>query len=145
MTNPFRVRWLEGWTFQTVLQGGQPTIEAYGFGVCLRAVIVQGESPTEAADRLVLEEDRLRRSLRNAWKRGPMHLLNTVLDVERGEELTLQDNLIRSAQQLEPAISPREEVMQGLSQEQSSTSPAQSTPESTIPTGEGKLSRAEQL
>ena len=89
MTNPFRVRWLEGWTFQTVLQGGQPTIEAYGFGVCLRAVIVQGESPTEAADRLVLEEDRLRRSLRNAWKRGPLHLLHTVLDVERGEELTL--------------------------------------------------------
>ena len=75
-----------------------------------------GRNPTEAADRLVLEEDRLRRSLRNAWKRGPMHLLNTVLDVERGEELTLQDNLIRSAQQLEPAISPREEVMQGLSQ-----------------------------
>ena len=74
------------------------------------------ESPFEAADRLVLEEDRLRRSLRNAWKRGPMHLLNTVLDVERGEELKLQDNLIRSAQQLEPAISPREEVMQGLSQ-----------------------------
>jgi len=116
MTNPFRVRWLEGWTFQTVLQGGQPTIEAYGFGVCLRAVIAQGETPNEGADRLVLEEDRLRRSLRNAWKRGPMHLLNTVLDVERGEELTLQDNLIRSAQQLEPAISPREEVMQGLSQ-----------------------------
>ena len=55
MTNPFRVRWLEGWTFQTVLQGGQPTIEAYGFGVCLRAVIDQGESPSEAADRLVLE------------------------------------------------------------------------------------------
>ena len=92
MTNPFRVRWLEGWTFQTVLQGGQPTIEAYGFGVCLRAVIAQGETPTEAADRLVLEEARLRRSLRNAWKRGPMHLLNTVLDVERGEELKLQDN-----------------------------------------------------
>ena len=116
MTNPFRVRWLEGWAFQTVLQGGQPTIEAYGFGVCLRGEIAQGESPFEAADRLVLEEDRLRRSLRNAWKRGPMHLLNTVLDVERGEELKLQDNLIRSAQQLEPAISPREEVMQGLSQ-----------------------------
>ena len=76
----------------------------------------RAKAPLRAADRLVLEEDRLRRSLRNAWKRGPMHLLNTVLDVERGEELKLQDNLIRSAQQLEPAISPREEVMQGLSQ-----------------------------
>ena len=114
MINPFRVRWLEGWTFQTVLQGGRPIIEAYGYGVCLRGELQHGESPKEAADRLVLEEDRLRRSLRNAWKRGPLHLLHTVLDVERGEELTVQDDLIRSAQQLEPAISPRQEVMQGL-------------------------------
>ena len=114
MTNPFRVRWLEGWTFQTVLQGGRPVIEAYGYGVCLRGELQDGESPKEAADRLVLEEDRLRRSLRNAWKRGPLHLLHTVLDVERGEELTVQDDLIRSAQQLEPAISPRQEVMKGL-------------------------------
>lgn len=114
MTNPFRVRWLEGWTFQTVLLGGRLTIEAYGFGVCLRGEIAPGESPREAVDRLVLAEDRLRRSLRNAWKRGPLHLLHTVLDVERGEELTLEDDLIRSAQQLEPSLSPRDEVMQGL-------------------------------
>ena len=114
MTNPFRVRWLEGWTFQTVLFGGRPTIEAYGFGVCLRGELEPGESPRDAADRLVLAEDSLRRSLKNAWKRGPLHLLHTVLDVERGEQLKLQDDLIRSAQQLEPSLSPRDEVMQGL-------------------------------
>ena len=68
MNNPFRVRWLEGWTFQTVLIGGRALIEAYGFGVCLRTDIEADESPNEAADRLVLVEDRLRRSLRNTWE-----------------------------------------------------------------------------
>ena len=115
MNNPFRVRWLEGWTFQTVLIGGRALIEAYGFGVCLRTDIEVGESPHEAADRLVLVEDRLRRSLRNAWKRGPQHLLQTVIDVESADEVQLQEDLARNAQHLQPAISPRQEVMQGLS------------------------------
>ncbi|WP_295473902.1 copper-binding protein [Synechococcus sp. UW140] len=114
MNNPFRVRWLEGWTFQTVLIGGRALIEAYGFGVCLRTDIEAGESPNEAADRLVLVEDRLRRSLRNAWKRGPQHLLQTVIDVESADEVQLQEDLARNAQHLQPAVSPRQEVMQGL-------------------------------
>ena len=54
MNNPFRVRWLEGWTFQTVLIGGRALIEAYGFGVCLRTEIEAGEScllyTSDAAD-----------------------------------------------------------------------------------------------
>ncbi len=114
MINPFRVRWLEGWTFQTVLLGGRSTIEAYGFGVCLKGEIFSGESPREAADRLVLAEDRLRHSLHNAWKRGPQHLLQTVIDEERGEELALQEDLLRRSQQLAPSLTPRQEVMQGL-------------------------------
>jgi hypothetical protein len=114
MNNPFRVRWLEGWTFQTVLMGGRALIEAYGFGVCLRTEIALGESPKEAADRLVLVEDRLRRSLRNAWMRGPQHLLHTVIDIETGEEVQLQEDLVHRAEYLQPAISPRQEVMQGL-------------------------------
>jgi hypothetical protein len=114
MTNPFRVRWLEGWTFQTVLIGGRALIEAHGFGVCLRTQIEQGESPREAADRLVLVEDRLRRSLRNAWMRGPQHLLHTVIDTETADDVQLHDDLARSAQHLQPSISPRQEVMQGL-------------------------------
>jgi len=114
MINPFRVRWLEGWTFQTVLIGGRALIEAYGFGVCLRTEIKAGESPNEAADRLVLVEDCLRRSLRNAWKRGPQHLLQTVIDVKSGDEVHLQEDLARNSQHLQPAVSPRQEVMQGL-------------------------------
>ena len=67
----------------------------------------------EAADRLVLgrQAQAFAAQCLEAWSHA---LLNTVLDGERGEEL-LQDNLIRSAQQ-RSAISPREEVMRGLSQ-----------------------------
>ncbi len=44
-------------------------IEAYGFGVCLRTCLLQGESPETAADRLVLAEDRRRKTLQNKWQR----------------------------------------------------------------------------
>ena len=70
MANPFNVRWLEGWTFQTVFMEGQVQVEAHGFGICLRSPVLPGESPVSAADRLVLAEDRRRRALHNAWLRG---------------------------------------------------------------------------
>lgn len=70
MSNPFSVRWLAGWTFQTVLMEGGVQVEAHGFGICLRSPLLPGESPVVAADRLVLAEDRRRRSLHNAWLRG---------------------------------------------------------------------------
>lgn len=70
MANPFRLRWLDGWTFQTVLMEGDVQVEARGFGICLRTRVRPGETPRTAADRLVLEEDRRRRSLHNAWLRG---------------------------------------------------------------------------
>ena len=70
MANPFSVRWLAGWAFQTVLMGGQVQVEAHGFGICLRTPVLPGESPVAAADRLVLAEDRRRRALHNAWLRG---------------------------------------------------------------------------
>lgn len=70
MANPFSVRWLAGWTFQTVLMGGQVQVEAHGFGICLRTPVLPGESPISAADRLVLAEDQRRRALHNAWLRG---------------------------------------------------------------------------
>ena len=70
MTNPFRLRWLQGWTFQVVLMGGQVQVEAHGFGICIRSAVMPGESPHAAADRLVLAEDRRRRTLRRAWLRG---------------------------------------------------------------------------
>lgn len=70
MANPFRLRWLEGWIFQTVLMEGSVRVEALGYGICLRTQLQPGESPPVAADRLVLAEDRRRRSLHNAWRRG---------------------------------------------------------------------------
>ena len=70
MSNPFSVRWLAGWTFQTVFMEGCVQVEAHGFGICLRTPLLTGESPVVAADRLVLAEDRRRRALHNAWLRG---------------------------------------------------------------------------
>ena len=70
MTNPFRLRWLQGWTFQVVFMEGDVQVEAQGFGIRLRTAIQQGESPQAAADRLVLAEDQRRRALHHAWLRG---------------------------------------------------------------------------
>jgi len=70
MSNPFSVRWLAGWTFQTVFMEGRVQVEAHGFGICLRSPLLPGESPIVAADRLVLAEDQRRRALHNAWLRG---------------------------------------------------------------------------
>ncbi|MEC8214084.1 MAG: copper-binding protein [Cyanobacteriota bacterium] len=70
MKNPFRLRWLQGWTFQLVLMEGHVQVEASGFGIRLRSAVLPGESPQSAADRLVLSEDRRRRALHHAWLRG---------------------------------------------------------------------------
>jgi hypothetical protein len=70
MTNPFRLRWLEGWTFQVVLMEGHVQVEAQGFGITLRTPVFPQEAPQAAADRLVLDEDRRRRAMRQAWLRG---------------------------------------------------------------------------
>ena len=70
MSNPFRIRWLRGWTFQIVFMEGKVQVEAHGFGICLRTSLNSGESPTAAADRLVLAEDRRRRALYQAWIKG---------------------------------------------------------------------------
>ena len=69
MTNPFRLRWLQGWNFQVVLMEGHVQVEANGFGIRLRTSVLPGESPQSAADRLVLSEDRRRRALHHAWLR----------------------------------------------------------------------------
>ena len=45
MTNPLRLRWLQGWTFQVVLMEGHVQVEAVGFGICLRTAVLPGESP----------------------------------------------------------------------------------------------------
>jgi hypothetical protein len=45
MTNPFRLRWLEGWTFQVVLMEGHVQVEAQGFGITLRTPVLPQETP----------------------------------------------------------------------------------------------------
>lgn len=70
MKNPFRLRWLQGWTFLVVFMDGAVQVEAQGFGIRLRTAMLPGESPQAAADRLVLAEDQRRRALHHAWLRG---------------------------------------------------------------------------
>ena len=70
MINPFYVRWLQGWTFQLVLMEGKVQVEAHGFGICIRTALLHGETPQSAADRLVLEEDKSRHALHQAWLKG---------------------------------------------------------------------------
>ena len=96
MSNPFHVRWLNGWSFQTVLMEGAVQVEARGFGICLRTPVRAGESPTAAADRLVLAEDRRRRALHAAWLRGEQLKANS------------PDGLTPEESSQEPAPSPTE-------------------------------------
>ena len=92
MTNPFRLRWLQGWTFQVVLMEGHVQVEAHGFGICLRTAVIPGESPQAAADRLVLSEDRRRRALHNAWLRGQ--------DVAQTTEVSTMEEIVPSSNSL---------------------------------------------
>ena len=94
MPNPFRLRGLQGWTFQVVLMEGHVQVEAVGFGICLRTAVLPGESPQAAADRLVLSEDRRRRALHNAWLRGqdmaqPTGVSSTKKDVPASNSLVV--------------------------------------------------------
>ena len=70
MINPFHVRWLQGWTFQLVLMEGKVQVEAHGFGICIRTALLHGETPQDAADRLVLQEDKRRHALHQSWLKG---------------------------------------------------------------------------
>ena len=65
--NPFYLEWNKGWSFLFFLEGGIPKIEAKGFGISITTKIKQGESPLESADRLVLKEQRIRKSRYYSW------------------------------------------------------------------------------
>ncbi len=88
MNNPFFVRWLKGWSFQTVFMDGNVEVEAHGFGICLRTSLLPGESPKDAADRLVISEDQRRKSLHNAWVRGQLSPKNSFLSILKEPERT---------------------------------------------------------
>ena len=68
MSNPFSLYWKKNWTFQIVHTEGGTYIEAKGLGVLIREPFLPTQSPSIAADDLVLNEDKNRRSLFNSWK-----------------------------------------------------------------------------
>ena len=65
--NPFRLGWNKGWSFLFYFEGGIPKIEAIGFGISMTTNIINGESPSQTADRLILQEQRNRKSRYYSW------------------------------------------------------------------------------
>ena len=68
--NPFYLRWNKGWIFFLILEGGIAKIQANGFGISMKTNIIKGESPIETADRLIIKEQRRRKSLYYSWLRS---------------------------------------------------------------------------
>tara|TARA_Y100001968_G_scaffold314502_1_gene339946 strand:- start:139 stop:414 length:276 start_codon:yes stop_codon:yes gene_type:complete len=87
MDNPFQLHWAKGWSFRIVLLGGYTTIEAYGFGVCLRTSLMPGENPKSTADKMVQREDRNRKAIHNAWKRDKIYISKNDLTESSKETL----------------------------------------------------------
>ena len=65
--NPFYLTWNKGWSFILFLEGGVAKIEARGFGISITSSIKKGESPVESADRLIVKEQRRRKSIYYSW------------------------------------------------------------------------------
>ena len=68
ISNPFKLYWKKSWTFQIVHMEGGIHIEAKGLGVLLRSPFFLNDNPIIAADRLILREEKNRKSLYNSWK-----------------------------------------------------------------------------
>ena len=68
--NPFYLSWNKGWIFIFFLEGGLAKIEARGFGISITSNIQKGESIIESADRLIIKEQRARKSIYNSWIRS---------------------------------------------------------------------------
>ena len=74
--NPFYLRWNKGWSFIFFLEGGVGKIEARGFGISITSDIYKGESPIESADRLIINEERRRKSIYYSWIRSLKQISN---------------------------------------------------------------------
>ncbi len=68
--NPYYLIWNESWSFLFFLEGGIAKIEAKGFGISITTKVEKGESLLESADRLVLKEQRIRKSRYYSWVRS---------------------------------------------------------------------------
>ena len=65
--NPFYLGWNKGWSFLFFLEGANAKVEARGYGISITTTIEKGESPYQSADRLVLKEQRNRKSRYYSW------------------------------------------------------------------------------
>ncbi len=68
MHNPFSIYWNKDWTFQIVHMEGGIYLEAKGLGILIRKPFLPNECLLTAADDLVYEEDKNRKSLFKSWK-----------------------------------------------------------------------------
>ena len=68
MSNPFSLYWNKDWKFQIVHMSEGIHIEGYCLGLFLRAPFTPNENPHQAADQLVVNEDRRRKSLASSWR-----------------------------------------------------------------------------
>ena len=75
--NPFYLGWNKGWSFLFFFEGANAKIEAKGYGICITTNIERGESPYQSADRLVLKEQRNRKSRYYSWLKS----INQKVDV----------------------------------------------------------------
>ena len=78
ISNPFKLYWKKNWTFQIVHMEGGIHIEAKGLGVLLRSPFLPNDNPIIAADRLILREEKNRKSLYNSWK---LKAVNKILNM----------------------------------------------------------------
>ena len=76
--NPFYLGWNKGWSFLFYLEGANAKIEARGYGICITTHIERGESPYQSADRLILKEQRNRKSRYYSWIKSINQKVNVI-------------------------------------------------------------------
>ena len=76
--NPFYLGWNKGWSFLFFLEGAKAKIEARGYGISMTKTIERGESPYHSADRLILKEQRNRKSRYYSWLKSINQKVNVV-------------------------------------------------------------------
>ncbi len=76
MNNPFSLYWNKNWSFQIVHMEGGIYLEAKGLGILMRKPLFPNENPSSAADDLIYNEDKNRKSLLNSWKSKSHNTLN---------------------------------------------------------------------
>ena len=76
--NPFYLGWNKGWSFLFFLEGANAKVEARGYGISITTTIEKGESPYQSADRLVLKEQRNRKSRYYSWIKSINQKVNVI-------------------------------------------------------------------